>query len=504
MTAPIRLAAGPHVVRVTKDGFVAFEKSSDVPGGKDVVDAEWRKRSTKGHRLVHEKSGQAVRVIVDGNDVGAAPWTGDLDPGPHDVAARSSSSAAPSQRVDVQQGAKLDIELVAVKAAARLEVRTSDGKGNIYVDGKLVGEGTFVGDVGVGPHDIEVTREGFDSFEKSVMLADQQVDSETVTLRQPGRRHRRAQAARRTLFQGIYGGFGVLGVAGIGGMGTELDTHCSALGASQCDTPSPFGGGAFGYVGYTFDPVGFELMLGGLFDANGAARDVRRQHARRREPAARDAAAQRAFKIFRFGGMGALRVRATAQGQLIRASIAAGLGLSYSTCSPSEKRSPPTAPGCKTSMSSTASATSRRPSARTARFTFASARAPRFPRPDAVGGERRQQRGDRRRQQRFLGGRTLRPHQSRRPRTTSRARRRCSLARTSGCSSVPEATPRYLQICVAVTGMFGAGWLIASANVRGVRQHRAKRCTTRRRCGHGPRRCSSHRRCSARPRCTPR
>ncbi len=328
-TAPIRLAAGAHMVRVSKDGFVAFEKSNDVPGGGVVsVDVKLAKDAVKGTVTVREKSGQAVRVIVDGNDVGAAPWTGELDPGPHEISLRSSSSAAPAQRVDVQKGAKVDLELVAVKAGARLEVRTSDGLGNVYVDGKLVGEGKYDGDIGVGPHDIEVKREGFDPFKKSVVLADKQVYAEAVTLRRPGGGVA-SDAESERIFQGIYGGFGLLGVVGIGGMGTELETHCPALGASSCDTPGPMGAGAFGYVGYTFNPVGFEVMLGGLFDAtNQSARfDGTAQNGG--NPLLATPARTEKFKIYRMGGLGAIRVRATAQGKHIRGSIAAGLGVSY-------------------------------------------------------------------------------------------------------------------------------------------------------------------------------
>ncbi len=328
-TAPIRLAAGAHLVRVSKDGFGAFEKSNDVPGGGVVsVDVKLAKEAVKGTVSVREKSGQAVRVIVDGNDVGAAPWTGELDPGPHEISARSSSSAAPAQRVDVQKGAKLDVELVAVTAGARLEVRTSDGKGNIYVDGKLVGEGKYDGEVGVGPHDIEVKREGFDSFKKSVVLADKQVYAEAVTLRRPGGGVATDGESER-IFQGIYGGFGVLGVAGIGGMGTELETHCPSLGASNCDTPGPYGAGAFGYVGYTFNPVGFEVLLGGLFDATEQRATFDGSAHNGSNPLLATPARNERFKIYRFGGMGALRVRATAQGRTIRGSIAAGLGVSY-------------------------------------------------------------------------------------------------------------------------------------------------------------------------------
>jgi hypothetical protein len=327
---PIRLVAGAHLFSLTKEGFVTFEKSTDVPGGGSAtVDVKMSKVAAKGTLTVREKAGLAVRVVIDGSDVGPAPWTGEVEPGAHEVMVRSSSYAAPPQKIDVQKGAKLEVELVAAKAAAHLEVKTSDNKGNVYVDGKLVGEGSFSGDVGVGPHEIEVRREGYDPFKKSVVLADRQVYAESVALRRPGATLEETKYAEERQLLGVYGGFGVLGVAQIGGMGTELETHCSALGAVSCDTPGPLGGGAFGYVGYTFNPVGFEIFLGGLVDHttqkatfDGAARNGE-------NPLLATPARTESFSIFRVGGMGAIRVRGTVQTQRIRASLAAGLGLSY-------------------------------------------------------------------------------------------------------------------------------------------------------------------------------
>ncbi len=331
LTVPVRLTAGTHTFRATKDGFASSESTQDVPGGQSVsINFALAKEQTKGSVSVTEKSAQAVRVIVDGNDVGAAPWSGDLDPGPHEISVRSSTSAAPAQHVDLVRGGKVNLEFVAVAAAARIEVKTSDGKGYIYVDTKLVGEGTYGADVSVGPHTIEVKRDGFETYVKSVTLADKQVESEAVTLHRPGGGEITAGDTERIL-QGIYGGFGLLGFAQLNSLGTELQTRCPSLGASSCDTPNPFGFGAYGYVGYTFNPIGFELMLGGSFDSttqratfDGNTSANPNQNVLLATPARNER-----FTIDRFGGIGALRVRGTIQGKAWRASLAAGLGIAY-------------------------------------------------------------------------------------------------------------------------------------------------------------------------------
>ena len=146
-----------------------------------------------------------------------------------------------------------------------MQVRTSDGKGTIFVDGVAKGEGAYAADVTPGPHTVVVTREGFQRYEKAISLAERQTWAETVTLDPVAATGAVATEGERGL-EGIYGGFGLFGASGVGGMGTELATDCANLGASSCSTPSPLGGGAFGYVGYSWNPVGFELMLGGEGD----------------------------------------------------------------------------------------------------------------------------------------------------------------------------------------------------------------------------------------------
>ena len=48
-----------------------------------------------------------------------------------------------------------------------------------------VAEGAFSGDVGIGPHTISVTQEGYERYDKKVTLVDKQTLAETVTLERP-------------------------------------------------------------------------------------------------------------------------------------------------------------------------------------------------------------------------------------------------------------------------------------------------------------------------------
>jgi len=322
-----RVAVGSHEVHVTKAGFVPFVSRVDVASDvKATVDVALVRAATTGHVVVQAPPGsEPLRVVIDGIDRGATPWEGDLPAGAHEIAGRSSSATVAPQGVMVTAGEREQVTLITTATAAHVQIRTSDGKGLVYLDGVVKGEGAFEGDTAPGPHSVVVTREGYERYEKAFTLGPRETMAETVTL------HPTAAAAAAAAgpvaeraFAGVYGGFGFGGLFGVSGQGTDLETSCDELGASSCNTPKAIGGGAYGYVGYTWDPVGFELFLAGEGDTvqqtanfNGSA------------PQFASLIGQEKFQYARFGGLAALRVRATTSfGSVLRGSIAGGVGFS--------------------------------------------------------------------------------------------------------------------------------------------------------------------------------
>jgi hypothetical protein len=320
-----RVGVGGHEVHVTKAGFVPFASHVDVaPDVKATVDVALVRAVTTGHVVVQAPPGaEALRVLVDGVDRGATPWEGDLPAGAHEISGRSSSATVAPQGVMVTAGERDQVTLVTTATSGHVQIRTSDGKGLVYLDSVVKGEGAFEGDAAPGPHSVVVTREGYERWEKSFTLGPRETMAETVTLHPTAAAAAAATVVERG-FQGIYGGFGFAYLAGVSGQGTDLETSCANLGAASCNTPKPFGGGAYGYVGYTWDPVGFEIFLAGEGDTaqqtaqfNGMA------------PQFSSLVGQEQFTYVRAGGLAALRVRATASfGPLLRGTIAGGLGLS--------------------------------------------------------------------------------------------------------------------------------------------------------------------------------
>jgi hypothetical protein len=330
VAALIRVASGPHKVQVTKDGFAPIEKIPNVAAnGKEIVEIALVREARTGHLVVREKSGATVRVIIDGSDVGAAPYETDLDPGTHEVSVRNASAAAPAQKIEITKGKTTEVEMVAVAASAHLEVSTSDRQGIIFLDGKPVAEGALSTDVSVGPHTIAVTREGYERFEKTVTLADKQAYAETIALHRPTAQGAVAVVDRSRSYDGIYGGVGGTVFIEGGGNGNELETRCSGLGAASCSTPAPLGGGLLGWLGYAWHPVGIELFLYGGYDQTAPSATFDGTAKPGQNPLTASVPRVEQFYFGRVGGLAALRARVSWQSEAIRLSLAAGFGVSY-------------------------------------------------------------------------------------------------------------------------------------------------------------------------------
>ncbi len=327
VAALLRVAEGPHKVDVSKAGFTPVSKTPNVsPNGKEIVDVQLAREATTGHLAVKEKTGQTVRVLVDGSDVGAAPLDLELAPGTHEVLLRSSTLASPGQQISVRKGETVQVELAAVAASAHLDVATSDHKGIIFLDGKPVAEGAYSADVGVGAHTLAVTREGFERYEKAITLTDKQTYSETVTLKLPEASASGPVSSDRSL-DGIYGGLGLVGLFEPGGEGNEIDTSCAPLAATGCATAAPIGGGLMGWLGYAWHPFGIEGFVAGEYDQATPSATFVGAATPLENPVAVGQPRVEQFGFLRFGGMGAVRARVSVQTNLIRFSAAAGFGL---------------------------------------------------------------------------------------------------------------------------------------------------------------------------------
>jgi hypothetical protein len=323
---PVTLTSGPHRVRVTKPGFAPFEQAPNVAGrGAGTLTVTLEKDARKSRLTVKEKANEAVRVLVDGVDMGPAPWSGDVDPGEHEIVLQSPSAKAAPEKVKLDPGQAKDLVLSVTSTTATLKVSVVDGKGLIRIDDKVVGEGVWSGTLPAGKHRLTVSREGFDPFEEEITLAERDTISRSITLNLPQTVRTGEIKEQSDAIDGLYGGVGLTGVTMPGGNGNDVQLSCEKGTPKSCESSTPKGAGLSGFVGYHWDPVGLELYLLGLYDQTKPTATFDQSPLNLNS----DPARTESFAIYRAGGTGALRARVTFQTKAIRFIGAAGVGMSY-------------------------------------------------------------------------------------------------------------------------------------------------------------------------------
>jgi hypothetical protein len=170
---PVRVNAGTHLVRLSREGFLPFETQVQVAGAQTVVVQAKLAPLTRGGRLkIGEQAGKAADVIVDNVQVGKTPWDGTLPAGNHMVVLRAPDGwgtqpvAAPVRLNEVTA-----LTLTLEQLAAKLRIEPTPAGASVALDGIAVGRGVWEGPVRVGRHRVEVASEGFLPVSRELAIA---------------------------------------------------------------------------------------------------------------------------------------------------------------------------------------------------------------------------------------------------------------------------------------------------------------------------------------------
>lgn len=171
--SPLRVGAGTHVVRVSKEGFEPFEARVDVAGKQtERVVAKLRALAASGRLRVAEQGGAALDVIVDGDRVGRTPWEGMLALGDHVLLLRGEGELG---TVPVPVAVKRDqttrLTLAAEKLTERIFVNPVPANASVAIDALAIGQGRWEGRLRQGAHRIEIAAPGFLPTVREVVLA---------------------------------------------------------------------------------------------------------------------------------------------------------------------------------------------------------------------------------------------------------------------------------------------------------------------------------------------
>jgi hypothetical protein len=182
---PIPIDVGPHTLKLTKPGFAETTFTVMVAGGT-VAQAklELQPVERKGHARIEVTGPTRATILIDGRDLGNAPFDGELVEGSHQVQAQAEDYVTGRSPLVVKY--KDSVSLVVGLAHRRheglLRVSAQDGS-IIIVDGMRVGmthwEGPLTSHEG---HQVIVKKDGFYPLTQEIQLADDQDRPLPVTL----------------------------------------------------------------------------------------------------------------------------------------------------------------------------------------------------------------------------------------------------------------------------------------------------------------------------------
>jgi hypothetical protein len=264
LAKPLRLNLGTHAVLVAKDGFDSIERSIDVHGHDSArIDGPLVKTTTTGHVAVDVKQttppDATVHVLVDGKDVGAPPYAGDLPPGAHTIDARGTSAVSPTRRLQVDRSGKYDVSLVLHARSGTLAVTVDVPDSEIALDGHVVGHGAFEGPFTAGTHALVVTKAGYPPYRKDVVVNDGERVVEEIPLHGAA-----ARAGPLHDWKGPYARVDFIGQLGATKPTNDIAQGVGYAAGTPIATSSVFGGFLGVRAGYSLGAVGVEgaVLLG--------------------------------------------------------------------------------------------------------------------------------------------------------------------------------------------------------------------------------------------------
>jgi PEGA domain len=279
---------------------------------------------------VEDKSGQPVRVFVDGIDRGEAPWEGALAAGDHEVYVRGVGRQSVAVRVRTSPGPASVVIAESLPQTGVVRIVVEGGHGEVRVDGNVCGDGRCATTLPVGVHKLEIVQPGFETFTREFTLSANEMFSlnAQLTLTKTVATDR-VQAEVRAL-HGTYVGVALLGSPVGSSQGSSFDDRgrcANLLSAKSCESSAPMAAGISAVVGYHWEPVGLEAMIAAQYDVS-TARVRFEPGVVGANPLATGPARDETFTLRRVGFTAAVRARLSTQNKRFRLGVAAGPGLS--------------------------------------------------------------------------------------------------------------------------------------------------------------------------------
>jgi hypothetical protein len=255
--SPVRVMPGPHVVRVVKDGYETFEKSVVVKAGESTaVDAKLAPLASAGRLRIEDKALEGGELFVDGAMVGKLPWEGTLAPGDRLFWVRKGDIGSAPRKATVVQGQTVLAQVVAGPLGPDMRIVLEPATAQMYIDGVLVGKGTWQGRLPIGKHTIDARELGYFALTHPMVVAAETRGDAKLALKADKAHPRWGVAAPSGRFT-----LDLLGGAALSNsFGSSAETQCSSGNCASRSIPLGFIAGARG---------GYELPMGLGFEVGG-------------------------------------------------------------------------------------------------------------------------------------------------------------------------------------------------------------------------------------------
>lgn len=183
---PIPIDVGPHQLRLHKPGFQDATQNVAIAGNAGAkVNFKLEPLVKTALVTVNVVGAPQAHVVVDGVDMGLAPFKGEVGAGRHTFEARAPGYVTARQTSEVRYKEPLEItlSLSAERHEARVRIVAKPEGATIEIDGKVVGSTTWEGVLPSGGHQLVVRKPGYDTYSTELALNDDQTRSVTVDLK---------------------------------------------------------------------------------------------------------------------------------------------------------------------------------------------------------------------------------------------------------------------------------------------------------------------------------
>lgn len=162
------LLEGTHELSVVLDGFKAWDGTIVAEPNADLEIPLIRLEPANARLLVNTIP-RGANVTVNGRYRGQSPVNLSLSPDiEYQIGMSKAGYGAASRRIRLVAAASEEITVDLTARTGRVTVRAYPADATVYVDGRPHGSGTVTLELSSAPHRIEVRREGYESFSRSI------------------------------------------------------------------------------------------------------------------------------------------------------------------------------------------------------------------------------------------------------------------------------------------------------------------------------------------------